>query len=86
MNAVVDIGYQAGTEDSLPHLVRIHFNRAKDDTVRSDLIARWIEFWCQQYCEARWRVTEFTRSHVDVYFEDQTDLVLFKLSPEFDLQ
>lgn len=79
------VGYKAGSEDELPHVVKIMFrDTGVRDITRSDLIARWIEFWCQVHCERRWRVTEY-QSHVDVHFEDETDLVYFKLSPEFDL-
>lgn len=76
------VGYRAGSEADLPHLVKIVFTSGENVT-RSDLIVRWIEFWCQMNCEAEWRVTEYD-THVDIHFADEVDVVHFKLSPEFN--
>jgi len=77
--------YQAGSEAELPHRVVVKFTRLSiEDETRSDLIARWIEFWCQYHCDGQWRVEEH-QTHVEISFENAQDLVHFKLSPEFDL-
>lgn len=73
--------YMAGSSTPMPHIIRVSL-RGFDQT-RSDLITRWIEFWCQSNCESGWHLKEY-ETHVEVGFEDLSELVHFKLSPESD--
>lgn len=73
------IEYRAGSETPMPHIIRVSLKGS--DQTRSDLITRWIEFWCQSNCESGWHLREYD-THVEIGFEDLTELVHFKLSPE----
>lgn len=83
--------YQAGSDLDLPHVVIVPLNPTHDPN-RHDLIARWIEFWCQTNCNNEWTVVEnrsYNKAHtctIEVKFENDFDAMLFKLSPEYDLR
>lgn len=80
--SVTGTEYSAGSTTVMPHIIRVPFRGS--DITRSDLIARWIEFWCQQNCNSDWHLREY-HTHVEVGFEDMNEMILFRLSPEFDL-
>lgn len=76
--------YQAGSDSALANRLRIPLKDRDVDITHSDLVVRWIEFWCQGNCNGAWYVRGF-HDHVDVGFEDAEDLVMFKLGPEFEI-
>ena len=53
------------------------------DCSRATLLARFIEFWCQKNCVGPWRVMDDGR-HVVVLFETGRDIILFKMTEEYD--
>ena len=75
------IAYHAGSDVSLPFTIDL---KIPTDINHSYLIARWVEFWCDSHCEDDWRI-ELYPDHLSVGFVNETDAVMFKLSPEYTL-
>jgi hypothetical protein len=75
--------HSAGNETSLQFVMTLNLIKAGLDEMRSDLLSRFIEFWCQKNCQGKWRVEE-TSSHLTVCFDLPRDIVLFKISDEYD--
>ncbi len=77
------VRHTAGGESSLQYRLTLNLIKAGLDELRSDLLSRFIEFWCQKNCLGDWRVEETTRS-LTVWFDLPRDVVLFKISDEYD--
>lgn len=75
--------YQAGDTVAYPFILTVKLDKNVPVT-RHVLIARWIEFWCQNHCTEGWHLSE-DHSHIEVSFESEYDAVIFKLSPEYSL-
>jgi hypothetical protein len=75
--------HRAGSEASLRYNLSLNLIRAGLDEPRSDLLSRFIEFWCQKNCNGDWRIEETTLS-LTVWFDLARDVVLFKISDEYD--
>lgn len=75
------VEYTSGSDVDMPHIVRVPLN--SKDTTHNNLVVKWIEFWCQINCESDWHLREYN-NHVEIGFQSIDELVLFKLSPEFD--
>ena len=80
-NAVRHIAGSA--DDTLRYRFSLDLYRARMDDARSMLLARFIEFWCQKNCIGPWRVMDDGR-HVMVWFQTGRDIVLFKMTEEYD--
>jgi hypothetical protein len=74
--------YQAGCSELLP--ITIVVRLSSSELTRNDLLARFIEFWCQSNCTRNWNVSEH-KTCIIVGFDDAFDATMFKLSPESDL-
>lgn len=70
-------------QDTLRYRFSLDLYRARIDNSRSLLLARFIEFWCQQNCLGAWRVMDDGR-FVNVWFDTCRDIVLFKMTDEYD--
>ena len=77
--------HTAGSDEQsfFPFVLVLNSIRAGLDESRSDLIIRFIEFWCQKNCNGDWRVEE-TNSTITVFFSLSRDIILFKFSDEYD--
>jgi hypothetical protein len=75
--------HTAGNGVSLQYRLSLNLVRAGLDELRSDLLSRFIEFWCQKNCIGDWRIEETSRS-LTVWFDLARDVVLFKISDEYD--
>jgi hypothetical protein len=75
--------HTAGVDEPLQYRLSLDVIRAKLTESRGDLLGRFIEFWCQKNCVSEWRV-ETTNHSLTVWFDLPRDVVLFKLSDEFD--
>ena len=76
-----DILYRVGSNNILPTCLILPTN---SDINRNCLIARWIEFWCDQNCIGEWRVVQYLH-YIEVSFEQDTDAMIFKLSSEYSI-
>ncbi len=74
--------YSAGCETALQFVLSLNLVRAGIDETRSDLISRFIEFWCQRNCRGDWGLHE-TNVQLRVWFDLPRDVVLFKISEEY---
>jgi len=75
--------HTAGSEVELRYNLSLNLIRAGLDEPRSDLLSRFIEFWCQKNCNGNWRIEE-TNLSLTVWFDLARDVVLFKISDEYD--
>jgi len=75
--------HMAGSDATLRYNLSLNLIRAGLDEPRSDLLSRFVEFWCQKNCAGEWRVEETNRS-LTVWFDIPRDVVLFKISDEYD--
>ena len=75
--------FKAGTDADLPYIIRLPLRNRETDVTHTDLVIRWIEFWCQEHCDGLWAVREH-QTYVEIGFEDIQDVVFFKLSSEFN--
>lgn len=75
------VRYEAGlgTEVGVP--LRVDLVRANLDENRADLIARFVEFWCQRHCRGGWKLIETDRE-ISVWLSNPRDRVLFLMSDE----
>lgn len=74
--------YEAGRETSQLYAVSLNLHEANLDEARADLVARFVEFWCQANCSGSWRVEE-TNKRLNVSFALSRDFIAFKLSNEY---
>ncbi len=75
--------HTAGAFVPLQYTLSLNFIRAGMTPERSDLVSRFIEFWCQKNCSGDWRVEE-TENRLTVSFDLDRDIILFKISEEYD--
>lgn len=75
--------HTAGSDVALRYRFSLDLYRARIDDARSVLLTRFIEFWCQKNCNGAWRV-EDNGKLVVVWFDTSRDLVLFKMTDEYD--
>jgi hypothetical protein len=75
--------HQAGSDRFLQYRLNLNLIKAGLGELRSDLLSRFIEFWCQKNCNGDWRIEETSRS-ITVWFDLSRDFVLFKISDEYD--
>lgn len=75
--------YSAGSNPPFNYNVKIDLDPNIRET-KATMITRFIELWCELNCMGRWRVDEYQK-FVDVSFDEVSDVVLFKLSPEYSL-
>mgnify|MGYP000042902997 CR=1 FL=1 len=75
--------HTAGSDLSLQYQLSLNLNKAGLDSQRSDLLSRFIEFWCQKNCVGEWRIEE-THRDLTVWFDLPRDVILFKISDEYD--
>lgn len=76
--------WEAGSECKHAHQIVCDVQKAKFTEQKSELIARFIEFWCQKTCKFDWRIEEYYREII-IYFENPRDYVLFKISVEYSI-
>jgi hypothetical protein len=77
------VRHTAGSDASLQFVMSLNLIKAGLDETRSDFVSRFIEFWCQKNCVGAWRVEE-TSANISVWFDLPRDVVLFKISDEYD--
>lgn len=75
--------HKAGSERFLQYRLSLNLIKAELGELRSDLLSRFIEFWCQKNCNGEWRIEETSRNLV-VWFDLSRDFILFKISDEYD--
>lgn len=74
--------FQAGQQDPQPFAVRMNLLRAEMNEMRAGMLARYVEFWCENNAFGPWHVEQDARE-LSVSFERQTDVVLFLISEEY---
>ena len=75
--------YEAGVDQELPYRMSLDTIRAGLSELRCDVVCRFMEFWCQKNCVGPWRVQE-TEKQIHIWFEMPRDVIIFKLSSEYD--
>lgn len=77
--------YSAGTiePNTGVHTLSLNLLRSDLDPITAVLFRHVIELWCESHCMNGWLV-EHSRAKLTVYFSSDRDMVLFKLSPEWD--
>ena len=80
---VIQTRHEAGVHTAQQYRLSLNLIRAGLDEPRSSLITRFIEFWCQKNCLGDWRIEETTCT-LTVWFDLARDIVLFKISDEYD--
>jgi hypothetical protein len=76
--------YTAGSDQRFPFQMTFDLWKAKFTPQRSDIVTRFIEFWCQKNCKHGWRIEEHSKE-LKLYFEHTRDYVLFKISAEYSI-
>ena len=75
--------HTAGSDTDRHFKISLNLVKAGFNETKSDLLSRFIEFWCQKNCQYEWRVEETTKM-LTVSFDSTRDVVLFRISEEYD--
>jgi hypothetical protein len=78
--------YRSGNlhSDELATRVSLNLLSSNLDPVNAAMLAHFLETWCEHHCIGTWRVEHDYRS-ICVFFTLDRDMVLFKISEEYDV-
>jgi hypothetical protein len=76
------VRYQHGTPGSHRYSMRLDVYNSGIDTDRANMMARFIDIWCQKNCIGSYFV-EDSGSNIAISFNEARDVVLFKISEEY---
>lgn len=76
--------YEAGRyKRAFRYSLTMELWRQRPNRLRSSMICRFVEMWCHANCRGCWRVRE-TEQTISISFELTRDIVLFKISDEYE--
>ena len=75
--------FEAGDLQGDGHIVEVDILRDNTTQTKAAFTRHLMQIWCSEHCGDLWRVRQNRRT-IEVCFESEVDLVLFRLSREWD--